>query len=102
MTTAERRHEYVTWVADRFGALEPDMAPTDGRRWALSQARLVLDRDVAKANRYLESFELTADADICFIRFLKTLLDFTPPCVPPLPWPSLPSYQTAGGRPTCR
>ena len=75
-TTAERRREYVIWVADRLGALEPDMAPTDGRRWALSQARLVLGRDLAKANRYLESFELTADADICFIRFLRTLLDF--------------------------
>ncbi len=74
---AERRSEYVQWIADTFGELEPSMDPRDGRRWALNQARLVLKRDVDKANRYFESFgPLPGDADIYFIRFLKTLLDF--------------------------
>jgi hypothetical protein len=52
------------------------MSPLDGRRWALNHARLLLRRELEPANRYFESFKLTADADICFIRFLKTLLDF--------------------------
>ena len=73
---AERRCAYVTWIADHFGALERDMDPSDGRRWALNHARLVLNRDLEKTNRYFESFALTADSDICFIRFLKTFLDF--------------------------
>ena len=72
----ERRATYVEWIADHFGALEPDMQATDGRQWALSHARLVLNRDVEKANSYLKSIKLTKDADIFFIRFLKTLLDF--------------------------
>ena len=74
---AERRREYVQWIADTFGKLEPAMDARDGRRWALNQARLVLNRDVDKANRFFESFgPLPGDADIYFIRFLKTLLDF--------------------------
>jgi len=72
---ARRRAEYVDWILDRLGALEPRMAPTDGRLWALSHARLLLGRNVDRANRYLQSFSLTRDSDICFIRFLKTLLD---------------------------
>ena len=73
---AERRRAYVTWVIDTFGALEPSMDPKDGRRWALNHARLVRNRDLEKANRYFESFVLTRDSDICFIRALKSLLDF--------------------------
>lgn len=73
---AERRTAYTTWIIDTFGALEPSMDAKDGRRWALSHARLVLNRDLEKANRYFESFVLTADSDICFIRALKSLLDF--------------------------
>ena len=73
---SDRRAAYVAWIADDFGALEPQMHASDGRRWALNHARLVLDRDLSKANRYLGSFALTADSDIWFIRFLKTLLDF--------------------------
>lgn len=71
---ARRRAEYLDWILDHFGALEPSMAPTDGRLWALSHARLLLGRDVDRANRYLQSFALTRDTDICFIRFLETLL----------------------------
>ena len=52
------------------------MEVADGRRWALNHARLVLNRDLGKANPYFESFTVTKDSDICFIRFLKTLLDF--------------------------
>lgn len=74
---AERRSEYVQWIADTFAKLEPNMDPRDGRRWALNHARLALNRDVDKANRFFESFgPLPGDADIYFIRFLKTLLDF--------------------------
>ena len=74
---AERRGEYVQWIADTFGELEPAMDPRDGRRWGLNQARLALGRDVDKANRFFESFgPLPGDGDIYFIRFLKTLLDF--------------------------
>ncbi len=74
---AERRSEYVQWVADTFGQLEPTMDPRDGRRWALNHARLVLNRDLDEANRFFASFgPLPRDADIYFIRFLRTLLDF--------------------------
>ncbi|MBN2311590.1 MAG: hypothetical protein JXR94_21610 [Candidatus Hydrogenedentes bacterium] len=74
---AERRAEYVRWIADTFGGLEPDMDPQDGRRWALNHARLVLSRDLDAANGYFESTgPLPADADIYFIRFLRTWLDF--------------------------
>lgn len=74
---AERRSAYVQWIAENFDRLEPDMDPRDGRLWALNHARLVLDRDLDKANAYFETFgPLPRDADIYFIRFLKTLLDF--------------------------
>lgn len=74
---AERRATYVMWIIDHFGALEADMEAADGRRWALNQARLVLNRDLEQANRYFASFgPLPRDADIYFIRFLRTLLDF--------------------------
>jgi len=74
---AERRGAYVQWIADSFGELEPTMDPQDGRRWALNHSRLVLDRDVAKANGYFESFAPPPrDSDIYFVRFLRTLLDF--------------------------
>jgi hypothetical protein len=74
---AGRRSEYVTWIADSFGKLEPNMDPRDGRRWALNHSRLVLDRELAKANQYFESFAPPPrDSDIYFIRFLRTLLDF--------------------------
>jgi hypothetical protein len=48
---AERRSEYVRWIADTFGKLESTMDPRDGRRWALNQARLVLNRDLDEAGR---------------------------------------------------
>jgi len=75
-TVPERRAAYVSWIAEHFGALAPDMAAHDGRRWALNHARLLLDRDLEEANRYFGSFAVTADSDIGFIRFLKTFLDF--------------------------
>ena len=73
---AERRAGYVAWIAETFGALEASMHPKDGRRWALNHARLLLNRDLDEANRYFAGFVLTRDSDICFIRALKTLLDF--------------------------
>ena len=74
---SDRRTEYIQWIADNFGQLEPEMDPRDGRLWALNHARLVLNRDLDKANAYFETFgPLPRDADIYFIRFLKTLLDF--------------------------
>ncbi|NUQ61390.1 MAG: hypothetical protein HUU20_02810 [Pirellulales bacterium] len=74
---AERRHAYVTWIIDHFGAMEPEMAAADGRRWALNHARLVFNRDLDEANAHFRSFgPLPADRDIYFIRYLKTLLDF--------------------------
>ena len=74
---AHRRSEYVQWIATNFGRLEPEMDPRDGRLWALNHARLELNRDLDKANAYFETFgPLPRDADIYFIRFLKTLLDF--------------------------
>ena len=51
-----RRTEYLEWIVENFGKLESTMDPRDGRRWALNHARLVLNRDVAKANGYFESF----------------------------------------------
>jgi len=72
----QRRAEYLAWIFESFGRLEPEMAPTDGRLWALNHARLVLGKDLEEAGRYFASLTLTADADICFIRVLKTLLDF--------------------------
>ena len=72
-----RRAEYLHWIVENFGKLEPTMDPRDGRRWALNHARLVLKRDVAKANDYFESFTpVGRDNDIYLIRFLRTLLDF--------------------------
>lgn len=73
---AVRRREYVEWILQRFGEMEPEMAPGDGRRWALNHARLLWRRDLDAAGRYFAAFALTRDADICFIRALKTLLDF--------------------------
>ncbi|MBT5813494.1 MAG: hypothetical protein HOI15_03950, partial [Opitutales bacterium] len=45
-----RRIEYINWIGDTFGEMELAMAPNDGRRWALNHARLLLKRDVEKAN----------------------------------------------------
>ena len=73
---AVRRAEYLDWVVEHFGNLEPDMKPLDGRAWSLNQARLFLDRDNDKASRYFETVQLTFDADFMGIRLLKTLLDF--------------------------
>jgi hypothetical protein len=71
-----RRTEYLNWIVEHFGKLEPAMDPRDGRRWALNHARLVLGRDVDRANGYFESFAPPGgDSDIYFIRFLRTLLD---------------------------
>jgi len=73
----DRRQEYITWIFDNFGKLEPDMARQDGRRWALNHSRLLLTREVAKANHYFMSFSAPPrDSDIYMIRFLRTLLDF--------------------------
>ena len=52
------------------------MKPLDGRAWSLNQARLFLNKDIAKANQYFASVRLTYDADFMGIRLLKTLLDF--------------------------
>lgn len=72
-----RRGEYLNWIIENLGKLEPEMDPRDGRRWALNHARLVLNRDIAKANSYFESFmPPPRDNDIYLIRFLRTLLDF--------------------------
>ena len=72
-----RRAEYLNWIVENFGKLEPTMDVLDGRRWALNHARLVLNRDIAKANSYFESFMPPPwDNDIYLIRFLRTLLDF--------------------------
>jgi len=72
-----RRVEYLEWIVENFGKLEPAMDARDGRRWALNHARLVLNRDTAKANSYFESFmPPPRDNDIYLIRFLRTLLDF--------------------------
>ena len=71
-----RRIEYLEWVVENFGKLEPAMDARDGRRWALNHARLVLNRDVPNANGYFESFTSPPrDNDIYLIRFLRTLLD---------------------------
>ena len=71
-----RRTEYLEWIVENFGKLEPAMDARDGRRWALNHARLVLNRDVPKANGYFESFTSPPrDNDIYLIRFLRTLLD---------------------------
>lgn len=72
---AARRTAYVAWILKHFGALEPQMHPADGRRWALNHMRLARGQDLATANRYFASCTLTPDSDIHFIRFLKTLLD---------------------------
>ncbi|MDP7303983.1 MAG: hypothetical protein QGG09_12840, partial [Pirellulaceae bacterium] len=71
-----RRGEYLDWIVNEFGKLEPDMKPLDGRAWSLNQARLFLNRDTDKASRYFETVRLTVDPDFMGIRLLKTLLDF--------------------------
>ncbi len=71
---AHRRREYVEWIVRNFDKLS--MKPLDGRAWSLNHARLVLDRDLDKANRYFRSVMLTNDRDFMGIRLLKTLLDF--------------------------
>ncbi|MCA9111335.1 MAG: hypothetical protein KDA52_15385 [Planctomycetaceae bacterium] len=71
-----RRGEYLEWIVDNFGRLEPSMRPLDGRAWSLNQARLSLDVDTDQASEYFESVTLTNDADFMGIRLLKTLLDF--------------------------
>lgn len=72
-----RRAEYINWIGDTFGEMEPTMAPNDGRRWALNHVRLLLKKDIDKANHYFESFDAPPkDADIYLIRFIRTLLDF--------------------------
>ena len=76
MDIAERRETYVRWIAGHFGAIASDMEAGDGRQWALAHARLRLGDGLAEANRHLVSFALTKDSDICFIRYLKTYLDF--------------------------
>jgi hypothetical protein len=71
-----RRTEYLDWIVERFGTLEPGMKPLDGRAWSLNQARLFLNRETDKANRYFENVKLTFDADFMGIRLLKTWLDY--------------------------
>ena len=72
-----RRREYVEWIHRNMRRAEAEMMPGDGRLWALNHTRLVLDRELDKANRYFETFgPLPTDADIYFIRFVKTLLEF--------------------------
>ena len=71
-----RRTEYLNWIVEHFGKIEPSMKPLDGRAWSLNQSRLFLNRDTDKASRYFENVELTFDADFMGIRLLKTWLDF--------------------------
>lgn len=72
---AERRTTYITELYDRFSAM--DMDPEDGRRWALNHARLALDREVEEANTFFANTgPIPHDADIFFIRFLRTYLEF--------------------------
>ena len=71
-----RRSQYLDWIVETFGRLEPGMKPLDGRAWSLNQARLFLDEDTDKASRYFETVKLTFDADFMGIRLLKTWLDF--------------------------
>ncbi|GAG38534.1 unnamed protein product, partial [marine sediment metagenome] len=40
-----RRAEYLKWIVEHFGRLEPLMDQSDGRRWALNHGRLVLNHD---------------------------------------------------------
>ena len=61
--------EYLEWIVENIGKLEPTMDPRDGRRWALNHARLVLNRDVAKANGYFESFAPVGR--ICYVAWLE-------------------------------
>ncbi len=72
---ALRRGEYLQWILDHFGALEERMEPTDARRWALNHGRLMRGEKLDEANRFFRECALTRDADIYFIRYLKTLLD---------------------------
>ncbi|MCA9090746.1 MAG: hypothetical protein KDA90_19155 [Planctomycetaceae bacterium] len=71
-----RRGEYLKWIVEHFGEIEPTMKPLDGRAWSLNQTRLFLNMETDKASRYFEQVKLTADADFMGIRLLKTLLDF--------------------------
>lgn len=72
--SSERKAEYMDWIVSTFGQMS--LSSLDGRSWSLNQARLMLGRDEAVANRYFESVQMTADADFMGIRLLKTLLDF--------------------------
>ena len=47
---AERRAEYVAWIAERFAELEPGLAPTDGRLWSLNHARVMRGDELPQAN----------------------------------------------------
>ncbi len=71
-----RRRQYLDWIIEHFGPAEDGMKPLDGRLWPLNHARLVLGKDLDRANRYFSAVRLTRDPDFMGIRLLKTLLDF--------------------------
>ncbi|MBN2295293.1 MAG: metallophosphoesterase [Pirellulales bacterium] len=75
---AARRKEYLQWMVEYFGKLEPEMQPFDGRHWSLNQARLSLGVELEKANQYFETVKKRpiGDPDFPSTRYLKTLLDF--------------------------
>ena len=75
---ASRRQEYLQWMVDYFGKLEPQMKPFDGRHWSLNQARLTLGVELEKANQYFETIKKRpiGDPDFPTTRYLKTFLDF--------------------------
>jgi hypothetical protein len=84
---AERRRRYLEWIVESTD--ESGLDEYGGARWSLNHARLVLGRDLGRANRYFETVELdprprkwksgkvdTADWDFRGIDLLRTLLDF--------------------------
>lgn len=72
----ERRQDYLQWVLEEFGAIEPIMKPLDGRAWSLNHARLATGTALDKANAYFSTIALTHDPDFMGIRLLRTLLQF--------------------------
>ncbi len=98
---AARRTQYLDWVIEHHGKLEPHMKPLDGRAWSLNQARLFLNRDTDKASRYFETVKLTVDPDFMGIRLLKSINCITQICSSC--WPSMRPIRTSvEARRTCR
>lgn len=71
-----RRDEYLRRIVQQFSALEPTLAPLDGRLWSLNQARLATGQDVDRASEYFAHISLTIDRDFMGTRLVKTYFDF--------------------------